>query len=274
VLTQTAWNILAYYERQEKSGALTLNTAQNLARMQLKDIRFGTEGKDYFWINDLHPRMVMHPYRPDLEGQDISNFSDPNGKYLFIDFVNVVKKGGEGYVPYMWQWKDDPERITEKLSYVKLFEPWGWIIGTGFYVEEIHAEIVQVSQALLYSLVIILVIIILISFYVIKRSYTELDKRLTAENELKKYHESLEELVEERTAELQEALSNVKTLSGLLPICASCKKVRDDKGYWNQIEGFIESHSTVQFSHGLCKACADELYGDEEWYQKRKKRKE
>jgi FixJ family two-component response regulator len=60
--------------------------------------------------------------------------------------------------------------------------------------------------------------------------------------------------------ELQNALAQVKTLSGLLPICASCKKIRDDKGYWNQIEGYIEKHSDAVFSHGICPECANKLY--------------
>lgn len=75
-------------------------------------------------------------------------------------------------------------------------------------------------------------------------------------------------------AELQEALQNVKTLSGLLPICSSCKKIRDDKGYWNKIEEYIQDHSDAYFSHGLCQECSDRLYGDEEWYQELKQQKE
>jgi PAS domain S-box-containing protein len=60
--------------------------------------------------------------------------------------------------------------------------------------------------------------------------------------------------------ELQKALGEIKTLSGLLPICASCKKIRDDKGYWNQIEVYISEHSEAEFSHGLCPQCAETLY--------------
>ena len=61
-------------------------------------------------------------------------------------------------------------------------------------------------------------------------------------------------------SELQQALSEIKTLSGLLPICSSCKKIRDDKGYWNQIESYIMTHSDAQLSHGLCPECAKKLY--------------
>ena len=69
-----------------------------------------------------------------------------------------------------------------------------------------------------------------------------------------------EEEREKLIAELQKALSDVKILSGLLPICASCKKIRDDKGYWNQLELFIQNHSKAEFSHGICPDCAKKLY--------------
>lgn len=63
-----------------------------------------------------------------------------------------------------------------------------------------------------------------------------------------------------KEAALKEALTEVKTLSGFLPICASCKKIRDDKGYWNQIEAYIREHSEAEFSHGICPECARKLY--------------
>jgi PAS domain S-box-containing protein len=81
-----------------------------------------------------------------------------------------------------------------------------------------------------------------------------------AKDELSLHKEKLEELVEKRTKDLREALKNVKTLSGLIPICASCRKVRDDKGYWNQLEAYLALHSEMAFSHGLCPDCARRLY--------------
>ena len=79
----------------------------------------------------------------------------------------------------------------------------------------------------------------------------------------------MEEEKEELIQNLQEALGQVKTLKGLLPICANCKKIRDDKGYWKQIELYIEEYSDAQFSHGICEECAEKLYGDTNWYKKR-----
>ena len=70
----------------------------------------------------------------------------------------------------------------------------------------------------------------------------------------------LDEMVKERTIKLEEALLQVKSLSGLLPICAHCKKIRDDKGYWNQLETYISTHSEADFSHGICPGCLQEHY--------------
>jgi PAS domain S-box-containing protein len=86
--------------------------------------------------------------------------------------------------------------------------------------------------------------------------------RKLAEIELKKEHDKL-----------LQALKEIKTLSGLLPICSSCKKIRDDKGYWNQIESYVSRNSEANFSHGICPECSDKIYGDEDWYIKMKGKK-
>lgn len=70
--------------------------------------------------------------------------------------------------------------------------------------------------------------------------------------------------------ELEEALKAIKVLQGIIPICSSCKKIRDDSGYWNQLEAFIEKHSDALFSHGICPQCSEKLYGEQEWYKKMK----
>lgn len=81
---------------------------------------------------------------------------------------------------------------------------------------------------------------------------------------------SMEKERETLIKDLQKALKDIKTLSGLIPICAKCKKIRDDKGYWNSLENYIETHTDGQFSHGLCPECAEELYGGEKWYKEKK----
>jgi len=83
-------------------------------------------------------------------------------------------------------------------------------------------------------------------------------------------HQQSREL-QKTIADLSMALGEIKTLRGILPICSHCKKIRDDKGYWNQIEGYIQKHSDAEFSHGMCPECSDELYGKEDWYIEMKK---
>ncbi len=90
-------------------------------------------------------------------------------------------------------------------------------------------------------------------------------------SELQESHENLELKVKERTAELTAALSDIKELKGLMPICSRCKKIRDDDGYWSQVDEYLIHHTDALVSHSLCPQCSDELYGEEEWYQETKK---
>lgn len=94
----------------------------------------------------------------------------------------------------------------------------------------------------------------------------ELLSRVNRELKLKSLIKDYESVINE----LQTALQEVKALKGLIPICSKCKNIRDDKGYWNQLEAYIEKHSDAQFSHSMCEICAVELYGDQEWYKKKK----
>jgi len=204
----------------------------------------------------------MHPYRPDLEQQDLSAFSDASGKHLFTEFVQVVQKDGAGFVPYLWQLHDDSKHVGSKLSYVKLFQPWGWIIGTGVYLDDVHAEMAKISSMLLSISLAILLFIACISFFIIYQQAKNLRRRQAAEAEVERYRQNLETLVVERTEELQRAQSKIKILNGFLPICSHCKKIRDDKGYWNQIESYIRDHSEAEFTHGICPICAKEFYPD------------
>lgn len=181
-LTESVLSSLQYYADREASHELTREVAQQKAIAQLRRIRYGESLKDYFWINDMHPRIVMHPYRPDLEGTDVSNFTDPRGKRLFVECVKLVKESGFGYVDYEWQWMDDPNRIVPKISFVKGFEPWGWIIGTGVYVEDVRSEIASITRKITFMCIGILAVIMGLSSYIVWRSaIIEKEKKLAEE---------------------------------------------------------------------------------------------
>ncbi len=96
-LTELALGIVKEEHAAAQKGDLPVADAQKRALARLAMLRYGSN--DYFWVNDMHPRMVMHPMRPEMNGNDISTFKDPNGKALFVDFVNVVRKDGAGFVP-------------------------------------------------------------------------------------------------------------------------------------------------------------------------------
>jgi PAS domain S-box-containing protein len=148
-LTNSAWSVLAAYEADERAGVLTREEAQAAAAAVVGEMRYGEERLDYFWIQDTEPTMVMHPYRADLDGEDLSGFTDPRGVPIFVEFADVVEAEDEGYVDYVWQWFDDPERLEPKESYVKGFEPWDWVIGTGLYTDDVAAEIERLERDLI-----------------------------------------------------------------------------------------------------------------------------
>ncbi|MGD8453914.1 MAG: cache domain-containing protein [Phycisphaerae bacterium] len=201
-LTQAVCAELASFERQVQSGQMRRAAAQAEAIALVRDTRYGSDAKDYFWIMDTHPRMIMHPYRPHLNGQDLTEYADPRGTHLFVDAVHAVQGDGHGYISYMWQWKDDPTRIVPKLSYVQRFAPWDWIVGTGLYTDDVAAEIAAVSHRLASVAAGVLGIVALLAGYVAWGSCRAEHRRQRAEAAVRRLNEDLEQRVRERTAEL------------------------------------------------------------------------
>ncbi|MDH3981751.1 MAG: DUF294 nucleotidyltransferase-like domain-containing protein [Kiritimatiellaceae bacterium] len=151
-LTATAASAIQFYLHQEQAGDLTREEAQQQAAEEVSELRYGINNKDYFWITDMQPKMVMHPYRPELVGHDLAGYSDSenkSGKRLFVESVELVKKNNEGYLEYLWQWMDDPGRAEPKLSFVRGIPEWGWVIGTGIYIHDVKEEINRLSRNLL-----------------------------------------------------------------------------------------------------------------------------
>ncbi|WGL59397.1 cache domain-containing protein [Pigmentibacter sp. JX0631] len=137
IAIESVFQILTFYYNKEKSGAMSRQQAQNEALEEIKLLRYNDN--EYFWINDLHPTMIMHPYKPELNGKDITDFKDPTGKKFFQEMVTVVKNEEAGFVSYMWP-KPGKTEPQPKISYVKLFKPWEWMIGNGVYTDDIAAE--------------------------------------------------------------------------------------------------------------------------------------
>ena len=133
-INDNAVAILNKYHKMEQEGTLTREEAQERAKDVIGAMRYQPDG--YMWINDMQPAMVMHPIKPELNGKDLSQNKDPNGKFLFVEFVNTVKAGKEGFVDYYWP-KPGFEEPVEKLSHVIGFDAWGWVVGTGVYSDDL-----------------------------------------------------------------------------------------------------------------------------------------
>jgi len=135
---ETAWGTVDSLGKAAASGEITVEEAQKRAIAQLKVMRY--DGKEYFWVNDMQPRMIMHPTKPELDGTDLGATKDPNGKALFLDMVNVVRAEGAGFVNYDWP-RPGSEKPVPKISFVKGYQPWGWIVGSGVYVDDIDEKV-------------------------------------------------------------------------------------------------------------------------------------
>jgi PAS domain S-box-containing protein len=195
-LTNSTISMIERWYKLEKEGRLNTADAQNSAKQFVKSLRYGDDQKDYFWITDLVPNMIVHPYKPELEGKSLKKFEDSHGKFLFVEMVNVVRKNGEGYVDYMWQWKDDSLKIVPKLSYVKMFEPWNWVIGTGIYIEDVKQEISNLERNIISISVIITILSSILLIYIAYQNLISEKLRKQAEDELKESRERYRMLVE------------------------------------------------------------------------------
>lgn len=139
-LVESVISLTDYYYQQFKSGQITEDAAKTAAMKAVEKLRYNKT--DYFWINDLNAIMLMHPIKPSLNGKNLYGLKDKAGKQFFKSFVDIVKSKGYGNETYLWP-KPGFEEPVEKVSYVAGFKPWGWVIGTGIYVDDVKSEFWQ-----------------------------------------------------------------------------------------------------------------------------------
>jgi methyl-accepting chemotaxis protein len=155
-VVDTVHGVLEAHHRLAREGRVADAEARRTALETLKALRY--EDREYFWVNDLHPRMVMHPTKPELDGQDLSDDADPDGKLLFVEFVETVRRSGAGFVDYLWP-KPGSSVPVRKISYVRLFEPWGWVVGSGLYLDDLDAAARDEGGRMLAAAAAILVVV-------------------------------------------------------------------------------------------------------------------
>ncbi len=152
----TVSSLLSYYDGEVKEGRMSLESAQEAAKEHIKALRY--EGKEYFFILNEQVQGVMHPIKPALDNTDLSDIKDPEGKHLFVEFARVAKEDKEGYVSYMWP-KPNTEIPLPKLTFIRAFPQWEWIVGTGVYVDDVDNEFLDlvIVKGILIALLVLLV---------------------------------------------------------------------------------------------------------------------
>ncbi|MEI8666918.1 methyl-accepting chemotaxis protein [Pseudoalteromonas sp. B131b] len=162
-VVETAYSIIDHFYELEQNKALTQKQAQSQAIQTIRALRY--DETNYFWINNYQPEMVMHPIKPALEGKSLSNNKDPDGKALFVDMVNIVKKDGEGFIPYKWP-KPGKDKPVEKIAFVKGFNQWQWIVGSGVYLDSIDTAFSEQRNLIILYAVVMILAIILLSYFI------------------------------------------------------------------------------------------------------------
>lgn len=140
-LVEAAVSSIEHYVSQSKRGELSVEQAQAEAKKLLADVRY--DSKEYYFIIDSKPNMVMHPIKPELDGKDVSGSKDPNGKYLFVEMAKICSAQGRGFVDYLWP-KAGADKPMPKISYVEKIDEWDWIVGSGIYIDDVYAYVAKI----------------------------------------------------------------------------------------------------------------------------------
>ncbi len=222
-VVESAWSILDYYAKQANTGSISLDQAKQNAREAIGNTRY--RQNEYFWINDMTPRMIMHPISPELDGSDISNNKDPKGKRLFTEMVEVCKMKGEGYVNYYWPKPGEP-RPVPKISYVKLYPEWEWIIGSGIYLDDVKKELARIFYINFGIIGIIVIFVLLLSYFMGKSLARPIEHIIedlnegtaqvaSASGQVSTASQSLAEGASEQASSLEETSSSLEEMASM-----------------------------------------------------------
>jgi len=162
-VVEAAYGVVEHFHQQQSDGLLNEEQAKKQAIEVLNTLRY--DKTNYFWINDFSPTMIMHPIKPALNGKNVGGVKDPDGTPLFINMVNIVREKGQGFVPYKWP-KPGVDEPVDKISFVKGFTPWQWIIGSGTYIDDIDTTFTTQRNILLAYAFILIIVIILLGYFI------------------------------------------------------------------------------------------------------------
>ncbi|MGB1239510.1 MAG: methyl-accepting chemotaxis protein [Pseudomonadales bacterium] len=162
-LVESASAVLSHFEQRERSGELNREQAQRQAAAVIAEMRYA--GKGYFWINNTGGDVVMHPLKPKIVGKNMLDTQDGSGKYHWREFVEVVARDGAGFVDYTFLLKSE-NFMAHKIAYLQGFEPWGWIVGTGIYVDDVEQLFYAQLRDQLLLVALCLLLILTINYFI------------------------------------------------------------------------------------------------------------
>jgi len=207
-LTDVAYTLVNSYEARAKSGELKPEEARQRAMANLKAFRYSDN--EYFFILDSTGKIVMHPINQQLDGKDMSNEKDAEGKYFFREMAQTGKEKGEGFISYMWP-KAGNSKPVPKISFVKYNKQWDWVMGTGIYVDDVHAETSKLQWQIIISTIVCAVFIMLIAFFVSRKVKNALNDAVHVANDLADGNLAVDVVVrsEDETGRLLMAMKNM-----------------------------------------------------------------
>jgi PAS domain S-box-containing protein len=196
-INNSGYSILKSYYEMAQKGEISEEEAKELAKKLISKIRYADNNKEYLWIQDTNYIGIMHPFRKDLLDISLKNFKNHDGIYVFREFVNAVKDSGKGYLEYTWQYYGNTKIHKKKVAYVQLFEPWGWIIGNGVYIERVDKLIHSKRHEFAFYYSIIFMIILVFTFVLTRKNTINEKERLTTLDELRNSEEQFRAFAEQ-----------------------------------------------------------------------------
>jgi methyl-accepting chemotaxis protein len=169
--------VVAYYEGKAASSEMNENEAKQKALAELASIRYG--GNEYFWVNDINGVLIMHGAKPELNGRDMNNFTDPEGTKIFREFARIARQKGEGFLEYYWP-KPGHEEPVAKISFVKYFSSWGWVLGSGIYIDDVEREFAGIRNNIYLIMAAIVIVLVFATYYFAKKIVAPIEKLRSA----------------------------------------------------------------------------------------------
>ncbi|WP_319471417.1 cache domain-containing protein [uncultured Pseudodesulfovibrio sp.] len=207
-VVEVAYSVIDYWGEEASSGKVSKEEAQKLAMEEIRKMRY--QGSEYFWINDVNHIVVAHGAKASLEGKDVGELKDKNGVYIFREFVKVAKRSGQGFVNYEWPKPGSSEDVP-KVSFVKLYRPWGWIVGSGIYVDDVEAQVASLRWEILIPTIIVMGLLMLLVTFVVRSMVLPLQEAVDVSNRMS--HGDLTKDIQVRSkdevGQLSQAMSNM-----------------------------------------------------------------